>query len=249
MNLGQYSDQSAQPGLAVSKLVVLSNCFPLFEEQGKIARFFRKVDVLITQQHKKVEKLKCLKKGLMEKMFPRGGRTLPEVRFAGFSGEWVKRKISCEIDTLPFRNFLATPDIEGIHPIIQQGDSPIMGYSGKAPFEDFRNVVLFGDHTLSLYRPHEPFLIATDGIRIIHAKDKDADFLYYYLESYKPASEGYKRYFSILIDREGKRPVTKSEQASIGRLLRKLDALITLHGQKLEKLRHLKQACLDKMFV
>lgn len=222
---------------------------PDISEQSAIGRFFRKVDALISQQQKKVEKLQGIKKGLMKKMFPRGGCTLPEVRFAGFDGEWVERKIGSEIVTLPFRDFLATPDMEGLHPIIQQGDFPIMGYSGRDPFDDFQNVVLFGDHTLSLYRPQEPFLIATDGIRIIHSKEKDADFLYYYLECYKPASEGYKRYFRILIDKEGKRPESTAEQSAIGRLFRKLDDLITLHGQKLEKLRHVKQALLGKMFV
>ena len=69
MNLGQYSDQSAQPGLAVNKLVKLENSFPKKEEQQQIGTYFRSLDHLITLHQRKCEKLKELKKYMLHNMF------------------------------------------------------------------------------------------------------------------------------------------------------------------------------------
>ena len=69
MNLGQYSDQSAQPGLAVNKLVKLENSFPKKEEQQQIGAYFSSLDHLITLHQRKLEKMKSIKKSLLEKLF------------------------------------------------------------------------------------------------------------------------------------------------------------------------------------
>ena len=69
MNLGQYSDQSAQPGLAVNKLIKLENMFPRKGEQIKIGAYFSTLDHLITLHQRKLEKLKKIKKATLEKMF------------------------------------------------------------------------------------------------------------------------------------------------------------------------------------
>ena len=69
MNLGQYSDQSAQPGLAVGKLINLKNMIPTNDEQFKIGIYFEQLDNLITLHQRKLEKLKNIKKSMLEKMF------------------------------------------------------------------------------------------------------------------------------------------------------------------------------------
>ena len=69
MNLGQYSDQSAQPGLAVNKLIKLKNFFPEKSEQIKIGAYFSNLDHLITLHQCELEKLKNFKKFMLNKMF------------------------------------------------------------------------------------------------------------------------------------------------------------------------------------
>ncbi len=69
MNLRQYSDQSAQPGLAVGKIIKLESMFPVNEEQKKIANFFTNLDNLIALHKRECEKYKELKKGLLQQMF------------------------------------------------------------------------------------------------------------------------------------------------------------------------------------
>ena len=99
MNLGQYSDQSAQPGLAVNKLVKLENVFPPKEEQRRIGWYFSALDHLITLHQRKCEEMKKLKKYMLQKMFPKKGMTVPEIRFDGFTDDWEQRKFGemCQI--------------------------------------------------------------------------------------------------------------------------------------------------------
>ena len=95
MNLGQYSGQSAQPGLAVNKIIKLESSFPSKEEQHKIGSFFTQLDHTITLQQRKLNSLQKLKKGLLQKMFPKKGENIPEIRFPKFSDAWKQRKL-CE---------------------------------------------------------------------------------------------------------------------------------------------------------
>ena len=69
MNLGQYSGQSAQPGLAVNKLIALKAFVPGKQEQLKISSYLGAFDNLITLHQRKLEKLQNLKKALLKKMF------------------------------------------------------------------------------------------------------------------------------------------------------------------------------------
>lgn len=69
MNLGQYSDQSAQPGLAVGKLVKLENTFPSKAEQDKIGDCFERLDNLIALHQREYDKLTVLKHGFLQKMY------------------------------------------------------------------------------------------------------------------------------------------------------------------------------------
>lgn len=108
MNLGQYSDQSAQPGLAVNKLVKLENRFPIKEEQQRIGWYFSNLDHLITLHQRKCDETKKLKKCMLQKMFPKEGEKVPEIRFSGFTGDWKQRKLNevCKINgRIGFRGY------------------------------------------------------------------------------------------------------------------------------------------------
>lgn len=143
--------------------------------------------------------------------------------------------------TLPFKPFLKIPDQDGKYEIIQQGNEPIIGYANGEPCEDFRNTVIFGDHTLSLYKPKQPFFVATDGVRILQGtNDMDGYYLLSLLEGNSPKSEGYKRYYSILVDREVLFTKNYYEQVKIGLYFKQLDNLITLHQCKYNYLLRLK---------
>ena len=163
---------------------------------------------------------------------------------------WEQRKLKELLQTISFKPFLKAPIQDGKYEVIQQGNDPILGFANGVPFNEYKDVVIFGDHTLSLYKPHHPFFVATDGVRIIKGKqDIYGYYLLLLLERYKPESEGYKRYYSILTNTECFITFNFTEQKLIGKYFSHIDNLITLHQRKLEKLKNIKKACLEKMFV
>ncbi|MEF3396822.1 restriction endonuclease subunit S [Bifidobacterium bifidum] len=93
MDLGQYSGQSAQPGLAVGVLKEVETTVPSKVEQQAIGSFFSRLDDLITLHQRKYDKLVIFKKTMLEKMFPKDGESVPEIRFAGFTDPWEQRKL------------------------------------------------------------------------------------------------------------------------------------------------------------
>lgn len=92
--------------------------------------------------------------------------------------------------------------------------------------------MLFGDHTLSLYKPNSPFLIATDGVKAFYSKGVTGSFLYYLLMKNLPKNEGYKRYSTIMKDKEIWLTYNCKEQGNISKLMLYIDSLITLHQRK-----------------
>ena len=234
-------------GTIVKELLV---CSPSHREQEEIGSFFYNLDNLITLHQRKLDRLKNIKKSMLDKMFPKDGEVVPEIRFKGFTDAWEQRKLGEVLRTIPFKPFLKIPEQGGKYEIIQQGNEPIIGYANGEPCEDFRNTVIFGDHTLSLYKPKQSFFVATDGVRILQGtNDMDGYYLLSLLEGNSPQSEGYKRYYSILADREVLFTENHYEQVKIGLYFKNLNNLITLHQRKLDKLKNIKKSMLDNMFV
>ncbi|WP_289685341.1 restriction endonuclease subunit S [Faecalibaculum rodentium] len=75
-----------------SDLQTLDVVFPSLDEQSQIGLCFEEFDALITLHQRKLDDLKKLKSGLLQKMFPKAGETVPEVRFPEFTGDWEQRK-------------------------------------------------------------------------------------------------------------------------------------------------------------
>lgn len=222
---------------------------PSLEEQTKIGTFFQNLDQLITLHQRKLDLLKETKKGFLQKMFPKNGAKVPEVRFPGFTGDWEDREFSEIVKTTGYKAYLSEAFEVGEYPVIQQGDKPILGYSDKKPFENFEDVVLFGDHTLSLYKPETPFLVATDGLKIITVPNFSGSFLLSLLEKYVPESQGYKRHFTILKKEQVAFPTDVKERVLIGEFFTQIDRTITLHERELDLLKETKKGFLQKMFV
>ena len=222
---------------------------PSKDEQKQIGAFFKQLDNTIVLHQRRLDLLKEQKKGYLQKMFPKNGAKVPELRFAGFADDWEERKFKDILKTHSFRSYLAGVSENGEYEVIQQGDKPIVGYSDGEPFTDYKDITLFGDHTVSLYNPQSPFFIATDGVKILSADNFEGDYLYTTLERYKPAPQGYKRHFTILKNKDLCFTRNVEEQKQIGSFFKQLDNTITLHQRKLDLLKEQKKGFLQKMFV
>lgn len=227
--------------------------FPSLPEQRRIAELFRNLDETIAATDARLEKLRQSKKSLLEKMFPRPGASVPEIRFKGFEGKWKVKLFGEILQTTPHNQFLAKRlSPFGLIDVIQQGDNPLAGYSepeNHSPFSNVDDVVLFGDHTMSLFKPRRPFYLASDGLKILSVEKMPGDFLYTMLAAYRPKSEGYKRHFSVLIDCGCAYPKEATEQQRIGAFFCEFDKLIESVQKKAAKLRQVKSALLEEMFV
>lgn len=210
--------------------------YPEFNEQQKITRFLSLINERINTQRKIIEELKKLKSAINSALL--------------INDCWDEYTIGDLCESISTKQYIC-PSVseDGIYPIIQQGENPVVGYTKSAPFKDYNKVVLFGDHTLSTYRPCTPFLLSTDGIKILAPNPQIIrDFLYYLLEAFKPQPEGYKRHYSILKDvRVHVPPIAKQE--SIVRGLIEIDLKQNVESRILSLLQLQKQYLLTQMFI
>lgn len=252
-------------------------CMPSVPEQEFIGVFFENLDHLITLHQQKYEKFLDLKKAMLHKLFPEEGETTPEIRFDGFSGPWEKEKLGNlgysytglsgktkedfghgKAKYITYMNVFSNSitDTKLAEPIevdpkqneVEVGDV-FFTTSSETPEEvGMSSVLTEKEGTVYLnsfcfgYRPTYCF---------------DRYFLAYMLRSEVIRKEiillaqGISRYNiskKSVMDIEVFTP-TIEEQEAIGEYFSKLDQLIELNKEKLEKLKNIKSLLLDKMFV
>ena len=248
---------------------------PSVEEQKQIGTFLDYLDNLITLHQRKYDKLTNVKKSMLEKMFPKNGSNVPEIRFKGFSDAWEQRK-ALDIADYSKGNGYSKSDLTEIGtPIIlygrlytkyqfaidevdtfatpkdgsvySQGNEVIIPASGETAEDIARasaveksGILLGGDLnilrpfnfvnplflalTISNGQPQKELAKKAQGKSVVHIHNSDIQEV------------------SVSFP-------TRAEQDRIVAVFRNLDNLITLHQRELEKLKNLKKACLEKMFV
>jgi type I restriction enzyme S subunit len=145
-DLESVATTNAQANINLQILNPLKIVFPSFKEQTKIGNYFQQLDTLIAQHQQKHDKLLNLKKSLLEKMFPKQGATVPEIRFKGFSGEWEKRKLLSNFEKIiDFRG--RTPKKLGLN-WSETGYLALSALNVKNGFIDFNTDANFGDQEL-----------------------------------------------------------------------------------------------------
>ena len=238
---------------------------PSGEEQQQIGEYFQNLDHLITLHQRKFEKLKEYKKGMLQKMFPKNGEKVPEVRFPGFMDDWEQRKLG---DVARFINGRAYSQEElldsGKYKVLRVGNF----YTNDSWY--YSNMELGAK-----YYAEEGDLLytwsATFGPHIWHG-DK---VIYHYHIWKVELTDALEKYFamqllendkqSILSDKNGSTmvhitkagmenkkvmlPPNINEQIKIGKYFQNLDRLIALQQKKIESLKEFKKGCLQQMFV
>ena len=254
--------------------------FPKIDEQVKIGEYFANLDNLIALHQRKYDKLQNLKKAMLEKMFPKNGSNVPEIRFKGFTDAWEQRKLGNMMDVTSVKRihqsdwtdsgvrFLRARDIvaeskneEVSEPIFisQEKYDEYSAVSGKVEKGD---LLVTGVGTIGvpmLINSEEP-LYFKDG-NIIWFKNKNAiDGRFFYhsfkdlnIQKFIKESAGTGTVGTYTIENGKKTPINlplqKEEQEKIGEYFSNLDNLIALHQRELEKLKNIKKAMLEKMFV
>ena len=249
------------------------------DEEEHIGAFFKQLDHLITLHQRKYDKLTKVKKAMLEKMFPENGSPYPEIRFKGFTDAWEQRKLSDMVERVTRKNEnreselpltisaqyglidqneffdkrIASRDVSGYY-LLKKGEFAYnKSTSSDAPWGAVKRLDRYEMGVLSTL--YIVFALKENG-------NIDSDFLVSYYDTdcwhkgvQAIAAEGARNhgllnitpadYFETVLTV----PSDVKEQHQIGSFFAKLDTLITLHQRKLEKLKNIKKACLEKMFV
>ncbi|ATV73068.1 restriction endonuclease subunit S [Fusobacterium pseudoperiodonticum] len=242
-------------------------------EQRVLGQYFSNLDNLITLHQRKYEKLSNVKKSMLEKMFPKNGSNVPEIRFKGFTEAWEQ----CKLDTI-------TDVRDGTHDspqYVEDGHPFITSKNVKDGFINYEDIQYVSDKdyeeinkrskvdkndilmgmigtigNIALVRETPDFAIKNVAL-IKDIGEVFYHYLYHCLQSNSVAHQldenldgGTQKFIALNKIRELVIPVpSEYEQHKIGDYMELLDKLITLHQRKLEKLKNIKKSMLEKMFI
>ena len=250
---------------------------PKYKEATMIGEFFTSIDKNITLHQCKLEKLKLMKKALLQKLFPKNGKHIPEIRFKGFTDAWEQRKLGSIGSTYTGLSGKTKEDFG-------HGEAQYITYlnvfqntisditmTDKVEIDITQNEVKYGDvlFTTSSETPEEVgmssvWLGDTPNIYLnsfcfgFRPNQKiDPYFLGYSLrapymrDKIKILAQGISRY-NISKNKVMGLDISlpnNEEQKLLGTFLQRIDLIITLHQRKLERLQEVKKDLLQKMFV
>ncbi len=276
--LSIQAEGTGQHVLSLKKFKNIVAMFPSEEEQQKIGTFFKQLDDTIALHQRKLDLLKETKKGFLQKMFPKNGAKVPEIRFPGFTEDWEERKLGGIGKTYTGLTGKSKEDFG-------HGDAKFVTYMNvfqnpKATLEQLENVeidprqneVKKGDvfFTTSSETPEEVGMssVWTHDINNIYLNSFtfayrptikfDLDYLAFMLRSQSVRkkiiylAQGISRYNiskTKMMDISVPIPVNFEEQQKIGAFFKQLDDTIALHQRKLDLLKETKKGFLQKMFV
>lgn len=254
-----------------AKATPINTCYD--EEQTQIGNYFQKLDALINQHQEKHDKISNIKKAMLEKMFPKQGETIPEIRFKGFSGEWEEKDLGELAEIVRGASPRPIEDPKWFDSQSSVGWLRIRDVTeqdGRIHYLEQRISKLGQEKTRVLNEKHLLLSIAAsvgkpvvnyvetgvhDGFLIFKKPLFELEFMYQWLKYFETEWQQFGQpgsqvnLNSDIVKNLTVTIPTNEEQAAIGNYFQKLDALINQHQQQITKLNNIKQACLSKMFV
>ena len=272
----RFTQGTKQQSYNAEIIKTLEITLPSVHEQKEIADFLANLDKTITLHQRKLDQMKECKKGLLQKMFPKDGESVPEIRFPGFTDAWEQRRFSDLViierggSPRPIDDFI-TDAPNGLN-WIKIGDAPEMGNYIMKTAQKIRpdglkktREVHPGDLILSNSMSFgRPYIMAIDGC--IHdgwllIRDEKKHFDLKFLCSLLGTDSMLNQYKSMAagstvnnLNKELVGGTTVSypsiaEQVRIGEFISSIDKTITLHQRKLDQMKDYKKGLLQQMFV
>ena len=261
-------ESTGVPQLTVPQLAKYEISFPKsLDEEEKIGVYFKQLDNLITLHQRKYDKLTNVKKSMLEKMFPKNGSNVPEIRFKGFTEAWEQRKLgeigsvsmcrrifkeqTSETGDIPFYKigtFGADPDAFISRELFEE-------YKSKYPYPQKGDILISASGSIGRtveFAGNNEYFQDSNIVWLNHDERLSNPFLKCFYSVVKWAGiEGstIKRLYNDNILNTVICMPSVPEQKRIGLFFENLDHLITLHQRELEKLKNIKKSCLENMFV
>nr|WP_278286195.1 restriction endonuclease subunit S [Eubacterium aggregans] len=265
---GDSGARSDRFSIKDSVLIEMPIPYPGSKEQLKIGEYLTQLDNLITLHQRKLLKLKNIKKSMLEKMFPKNGETIPEIRFKGFTNPWEQRKASELFVATADKGYPELPVLSATQDrgMIKRDDNNINIFHDKKNEEGYKRV-LPGQFVIHLRSFQGGFAhsaiegITSPAYTVFGFKEQENhnDIFWKYIFASK---EFIRRLENVTYGIRDGRSISYDEfltmsflypkareQKHIAGYLSTLDHLITLHQRKAEKLQNIKKSLLEKMFV
>ena len=262
--------QGGQGNLSGALVKSISVNYPNNREQQGISDYVDSLDSQISASTSRLASLKQMKAASLQAMFPQEGETVPKIRFKGFEGEWKKVKFSELYERSSIKNDLSF----GTDKIISVANMYFIKNSRQVDDDYLRsyNIMRLGDIAFegnkSKNFAHGRLVENTIGDGIVShvfivmkpiSKNYDLNFWKYYINNENimgnilvRSTKSSTMMTDLVVDDFLKESIlvpSYEEQIEIGKILTSLDRQISLQSQRLEKLKQIKSACLDKMFV
>ncbi len=233
---------------------------PAYSEQKRIADFIEKLDKRTVKQEQLIETLKKYKRGLLQYAFPQKGEVVPQLRFAGFSGDWERRKISDMFKVTRGYVLAATLTEENQtdempYPVYssQTKDDGLMGYYKDFLYENAITWTTDGANAGTVnYRAGKFYCTNVCGVLIsneVKTSKMIAEALNNVAKNYVSYVGNPKLMNNVMADIEIMIPVSSLEQEKVSNLFAVLDNLITLHQRRLDNLTKYKKGLLQQLFI
>lgn len=219
------------------------------EEQKAIGKYFAELNALITLHQRKYDEVKQLKKFMLQKMFPQNGELIPEIRFAGFTGDWEQCKLGEVVSVCSGKDYKH----------LDEGDIPVYGTGGymlsvsEALSNDSDAIGIGRKGTIDKpYILKAPFWTVDTLFYCIPNEKNDLSFVFSTFQNINwkamDESTGVPSLSKTIINNIEVMVPSKDEQVRLGRYFTNLDHLITLHQRKCDTLKEVKRFMLQNMF-
>jgi len=259
INYSVFQDRAVKgQTLNKSKIDKLPIILPPKSEQEKIASFLSRIQGLVENQEKLIERLKELKSSTMSKLFTDGiyNKKRKKTDIGEIPEDWEVKQFSEAVSDDMLETKESEPKSfyksEGKYPVIDQGKELISGYTNddKKAYKDCLPIIIFGDHTRVFKFIDFPFVTGADGVKLIKANENVfiPKFLYYTLTNLNIPNRGYNRHFKILKEQILPCP-PKSEQDKIAEILNRISKEEEIAQKKLEQYKELFSAMLNQLMT
>lgn len=249
-----FAQGTKQQNLKSEIINELSIHYPQIDEQLQIGDLLKNLDTLIADTEREILRLEKMKQASLQKMFPRQGETVPEIRFGGFSEPWELTKLEIILGYHQPQLYIVEKSnyVENGIPVLTAGKSFVLGYTNET-FGVYKDtpVILFDDFTTDKRFVDFPFKVKSSAAKILSLKSNDYDlyFIFQMMENTSFDASSHRRYWISDYSQLNISVPSLSEQQKISKYFRNLNNLISAKRQKLSKFQNLKQSCLDKMFI
>ena len=251
-----FSESTGVPQLTVPQLGNYEITFPSIEEQQKIGLLFKKIDKRIDSQEAKLKKLRAMKQAYLHEMFPAEGESVPKRRFAGFSGEWEEKNLGDITNINTGDSDVKDADISGKYPFFIRSEN--VQRSNKYTF-DGEAILIPGEGRLGeIFHYIKGKFDYHQRVYKISGFDEKIDGKFIFFSMHKSFKEHAMRYTVKSTVNSLRLPMLTEyivnippleEQIKIAEFFSHLDEKTAMQEAKVEKLKAMKKAYLEEMFV